>query len=321
MGCDCCCVGLFACALNVFTQSRYGLNIRGLSTQGQDANPINFQNISGLPLATPDPGQIFTGDTRGFQIQYYEAYRLFAEALQSTGRNITLSICPLIAGCDESVWNYYKPYVHLSMNQCIQHDNTDRWDSFTWHIDDNNNFPERAHAASPGYWNDLDFLMIGYKELKAWEPRQTLQEYRSQYSLFCILAAPLIFSADIRGTDPKTNAWSTEMSSILLNDEMIAVSQDPLGVQGQLTKALPSGIELYTRKLHDGSLALAALNRASANITNLLCRWSDVGILPSQTVQRVRNVWERNDVPHTRDGIEVTWLLSHDTAVFRVWLS
>ena len=42
-----------------------------------------------------------------------------------------------------------------------------------------------------GYWNDLDFLMVGYKELKDWEDPQTLEEYRSQYSLFAILAAPV----------------------------------------------------------------------------------------------------------------------------------
>ena len=42
----------------------------------------------------------------GHQIQHFEAFKLFGEALKATGRNITYSICPLIAGCDPSVWKY-----------------------------------------------------------------------------------------------------------------------------------------------------------------------------------------------------------------------
>jgi hypothetical protein len=145
--------------------SSYGLNIRGLSTEGQDASPIAWQNLSGLPLATPDPSPAHDPPTGGkpyapaanasprkHQIQAFEAYRLFGEALQATGRNITYSICPYIAGCDPSIWSYYKEYAHTSMNQCPQHDNDDSWSSFTWHIDDNNRFPERATVAGPGEW-------------------------------------------------------------------------------------------------------------------------------------------------------------------------
>ena len=137
----------------------YGLNIRGLSNEGQDAHPINYKNITGLPLATPDPSSAvdppdgpgrfpaIMSSPRQHQIQQYEAYRLFGEALAATGRNVTYSICPLIAGCDASVWNYYKPYSHLSMNQCVQQDATDTFGSLLYHIDDNNRFPERAKAA------------------------------------------------------------------------------------------------------------------------------------------------------------------------------
>ena len=68
--------------------------------------------------------------------RYYEAYRLFGEALEATGANITYSICPFIAGCDKSIWNYYADVAHMSMNQCPEHDATDSWTSFLWHVDD-----------------------------------------------------------------------------------------------------------------------------------------------------------------------------------------
>ena len=88
----------------------YGLNIRGLSYEGQDAHPIMYANITGLPLATPDKSPAAdppdgkghfanVSSPRRHQIQQFEAYRLFGEALEATGRNITYSICLLIAGC------------------------------------------------------------------------------------------------------------------------------------------------------------------------------------------------------------------------------
>ncbi len=70
---------------------------------------------------------------------------------------------------------------------------------------------------------------------------QPQQPRTIRYSLFALLAAPLIFSADIRGngSDPAAkNNWTPELNAILLNRDIIAVSQDPLGVQGALAKQL-----------------------------------------------------------------------------------
>jgi hypothetical protein len=315
---------------------QYSLNIRGLSQDGQDAHPVNYLNITGLPLPTDGASSSVTNRSpRGRQIQYYEAYRLFGEALQATGRNITYSICPLIAGCDESIWTYYKDHAHLSMNQCPQEDNTDNWQSFIFHIDDNNAFPARADAAGPGYWNDLDFLMVGYKELKDWEDRQTLAEYRSQYSLFAILAAPIIFSADIRGTQNGTyvghngvhhsmyNGWTTELETILLNKEVIQVSQDELGKQGSLSTTLhlnPGNctVELYTRQLSNGALAVAVLNRGDFNVSEVSVKFADVGVPKGKVAKSVRDLWLGAALVASADGFLVEKLASHDTAMFRL---
>eukprot|EP00040_Diaphanoeca_grandis_P031971 m.192563 g.192563 ORF g.192563 m.192563 type:complete len:487 (-) comp32473_c0_seq1:39-1499(-) len=304
---------------NLLNGLEYSLNIRGLSTEGQDAHPINWNNISGLPLATPDDdangGYVFS--PRGHQIQQYEAFRLFGEALQATGRNITYSICPLIAGCDPSIWTYYKDHAHMSMNQCIQVDNTDTWASFLYHIDDNNRFPRRAEAAGPGYWNDIDFLMVGYKQLKAWEPRQSNTEYRSQYTLFAILAAPMIFSADIRGTAPY-NHWNKNISSILLNTEVIAVSQDVLGKQGKLVKQLTDTLQLYVRQLHGGAVAVAALNRGAEKVTNVSITWADVRKPDEKKITSVKDLWTGTSVPFTPDGFMISALESHETVLLRL---
>ena len=127
-----------------------GMNVRGMSAVGQDANfaggrIFNFTSaergfvgpqikIGALPaaweVAETWSGQATDGGIPGTQIQYYEAYRLFGEALAATGKNITYSICPFIAGCDKSIWSYYAGVAHMSMNQCPEHDATDNWASF-----------------------------------------------------------------------------------------------------------------------------------------------------------------------------------------------
>ena len=319
-------------AVRQFLREReFGLNVRGLSVAGEDAMPIDWAGVAGLPAFLPDAcpaeGGRQMGNPTGHQVQQAEAYRLFGEALQATGRNITYSICPLIAGCDASVFTYYRNFSHMSMNQCPQVDNTDTWASFTAHLDANNYVPTRAvalaraAAAGPGYWNDLDMLMIGYKLLKAWEPRQTLQEYRSQYSLFAVLAAPLIFSADIRGTEA-FNAWTADTASVLLNRAVIAVSQDALGQQGVLVANLTADVELYRRALADGGLALAVLNRAAAPLpAPLSVSWSQAGVPDGAAVTGVAALWPGTAVPFTGAGVVVDALDTHDTMLVRVSLA
>jgi hypothetical protein len=226
-----------------------GLNVRGMSVVGQDADfagerIANFTSpesgfvgpqikIASLPAswerAETWSGGSGEGGIPGTQIQYYEAYRLFGEALASTGANITYSICPFIAGCDRSIWSYYSDVAHLSMNQCPEHDATDSWSSFLWHVDDSMRNGVGA-GARPGYFNDLDMLQIGYKELSdeaANRPLMTDSEYRTEYSIFCLLAAPLIMSNDL-------SRWTPSMEATLLNPEMVALNQDPLGISGRV---------------------------------------------------------------------------------------
>jgi alpha-galactosidase len=168
----------------------------------------------------------------------------------------------------------------------------------------------------------LQFLMLGYKELKKWETPQTTFEYRSQFSLFAILAAPLIFSADIRGTQNGTyvghngvhhstyNGWTRELQTILLNKDVIAVSQDPLGKQGRLYQTRHAGhgnctVELYARQLFGDALAVAALNRCDIYVPPFDVRFAEVGLPSQKAVVSVHNLWLGKTAPH-------------DTAMFRL---
>lgn len=74
----------------------------------------------------------------------------------------------------------------------------------------------------------MQMLQIGYKELSdeaTNRPLMTDSEYRTEYSIFCLLAAPLIMSNDL-------SRWTPQMEATLLNPEMVALNQDPLGISG-----------------------------------------------------------------------------------------
>ena len=108
----------------------------------------------------------------------------------------------------------------------------------------------------PGGWNDPDYLLIGY--LSNWKGQivptpLTPDEQYTQVSLWSIQAAPLILSGDITRLDEFT-------LSLLTNDEIIEVDQDPLGKPGwRVSKN--NGLEVWKRPLEDGSIAVGLFNR------------------------------------------------------------
>jgi alpha-galactosidase len=102
-----------------------------------------------------------------------------------------------------------------------------------------------ARYSRPGGWNDPDILLLGTGVL-------TPEQERSQFSLWSIMAAPLLVGGDIRSLQPSTLA-------IILNREVIAVDQDPAGIQG-VRIAQRGDHQVWSRQLRDGSRALLLFN-------------------------------------------------------------
>lgn len=302
----------------------FQLNIRGLAIDGEDAHPIDLpkvfptrQSAAGWPAAwTPErdgDGHVSIDRT---QVQQWEAYKLFGEALAATGRNITYSICPLIAGCDESIFNYYSDIAHMSMNQCKQLDRTDSWASFTYHVDQGVDFGV-AKAAKPGYWNDKDFLQIGHKNLDHQGQNsqgpgtgaQTYDAYRSEIAIYAVMAAPLIFSADVSKPIP------VEMLKILTNKHVLRVDRDALGLQGdRVGPAAPTGVEIYSRQLTDGEVAVVALNRGPTNTTAVTVTWTELGIDVGKAMD-VTNVWTGKDEGRMTGSVKLGEMASHGNSM------
>ena len=103
-------------------------------------------------------------------------------------------------------------------------------------------------AAGPGHWNDPDYLAPGQG--------MSSTQFRSQLSMWAMLAAPLMVSADL------TKINSTNLS-YLRNREVLGVDQDPAGMQGTLVASAGNG-EVWVKPLADGSRAVALLNRGSS---------------------------------------------------------
>jgi alpha-galactosidase len=115
------------------------------------------------------------------------------------------------------------------------------------------------------------------------------EEYRTQMSLWCLLAAPLIVGADVANLKPAA-------LSILTNLEVIAVDQDRLGVQGHRVSA-EGPLEVWMKPLADGSKAVGLFNR-DLGTTPITTRFRDLGLTGAISV---RDLWAKKDLGVYRD--------------------
>ena len=140
-------------------------------------------------------------------------YPKMSKALNQTGRPIFYSICNWgeedVATWGKDVGNSWRTTGDIS----------DDWKTMIDIIDMNN---ELSEYAGPGGWNDPDMLEVGNGGM-------TLTEYKTHFGLWAISKAPLIIGCDV-------TSMSQEIKDILTNPEVIAVNQDPLGIQGKKIK-------------------------------------------------------------------------------------
>lgn len=107
----------------------------------------------------------------------------------------------------------------------------------------------------------------------------TNTEYRTHFSLWCLLAAPLLAGNDL-------NAMSAETLEILGNKEVIAIDQDLMGKQG-VTVAKNGDIQILVRVLQDGSKAVGIFNLGDATQNGTL-NLSDISVYGKQ---KIRDLW------------------------------
>ena len=197
-------------------------------------------------------------------------YTQFRDALQAAGRPIVFSICE---------WGSNRPWEWAPGVGNLWRttgDISDRWRSMISIADASS---RHARVAGPGGWNDPDMLEVGNGGM-------TAEEYRTHFSLWAIMAAPLIAGNDIR-------AMPDSIRDILLNREVIAVDQDSLGAQGWLAAQPSPDLQVWMKPLRDGSRAVALVNRTEA-AAQIAVDWSAIGLRPLPAT--VRDLWAHRDL-------------------------
>jgi len=212
------------------------------------------------------------------------AYANMRSALDASGRAIVLSICE---------WGTAKPWLwgkEVGGNLWrTTGDISDKWAGQTKWPDGSccsngmlailDQQVGLQSYAGPGHWNDPDMLEVGNGGMSD-------TEYRAHFSLWAILAAPLIAGNDLRNMRP-------EVRDILANGEVIAVDQDPLGREGE--RVWRNGdLEVWAKPLRDGSRAVVLLNRGSAE-QEVTARWEDLGY-PDHVSASVHDLWQHKDL-------------------------
>ncbi|MFD5450958.1 NPCBM/NEW2 domain-containing protein [Streptomyces sp. NPDC127100] len=219
-----------------------------------------------------------------------QRYTTMRDALRATGRPIVYSICEW---GENKPWEWAGDLGHLWRTTG---DISDNWGSMLSIL--KKNLP-LAPYAGPGNWNDPDMLEVGNGGM-------TGTEYRTHFSMWSVMAAPLLIGTDLRKA-------SDETLEILGNREVIAVDQDPLGKQGTVISS-EGGRWVVAKEMRDGSRAVALFNESDSP-QRITTDAEAVG-LPDAPAYTLRDLWQHRDY-HTAGTLSAT-VPAHGTVLLRV---
>lgn len=226
-------------------------------------NPSNARNITYAGGADPVAGRL--------------PFKRMHEALAQQPRDIIYSLCQYGMG---NVWEWGTQVGGNSWR--TTQDINDSWGSMA-----GIGFSQagKEKFAGPGHFNDPDMLVVGRLGWGRLRPTKlTPNEQYTHISLWSLLASPLLIGCDMTQLDEFT-------LSLLTNDEVIEVNQDPLGRQA--SRAVQNGmLEVWSKDLEDGSKAVGLFNRG-AREQAIVVKWSDLGLSGEQVV---RDLWRQRDL-------------------------
>ncbi|HTW47931.1 MAG TPA: alpha-galactosidase [Acidobacteriaceae bacterium] len=210
------------------------------------------------------------------------SYTLFRDALAASGRPIVFSICE---------WGSNKPWLWAGPVGNLWRatgDIQDCWDcKRSWGGNGVTQILDLMNGlqtySGPGHWNDPDMLEVGNGGM-------TTDEDRAHFSMWALFSAPLLVGNDVAH-------MSDDTKSILLNRDVIAIDQDPLGVQGHRVKK-DGDLEVWSKQLANGGRAVVLLNRGTTPAP-IKVDWTDIGY-PGTIPATVRDLWSKQSFPDRR---------------------
>ncbi|EGG17180.1 hypothetical protein DFA_08164 [Cavenderia fasciculata] len=226
-------------------------------------------------------------------------YTKMSDCLNATGRDIYFAVCEW--GIDNvQTW---APAIANSWRTAP--DIKDEWTRIMEILD--LQLPLTNASGVGSGWNDMDSLEVGNGNMST-------IEYTTHFSIWCMMASPLIMGNDLTNMDDDTLA-------ILSATEMIEVNQDTLGIQAyRVYQNTSESTEIYVRPLDDGTHAVMLLNRNDNDTLNIEL---DLGLLGLPTTLNclIRDIWKQQDLgvysgsyisdnvpPHGCVVLKVVWM-------------
>ncbi len=238
-------------------------------------------------------------------------YRRMAMALRATGRDILFSACNW--GTDQVETWIRSTGAHMWRSTG---DIQDNWASIKGIVTSQDGCEPYS---GPGCYNDIDMLVVGmYGKGNVGLGGCNDVQYRSHFSLWCMMNSPLMIGCDVR-------SMSDAAKAILTNREMIAINQDPEGRQsymiplGHGDEAGAALSRVYVKPLHDGSYAIGFFNLSDQAVSQSLQIW-DMG-LPTAAGYGLKlyDLWAHEEAGVACEHITHT-LDAYDCRVYRASL-
>jgi len=228
------------------------------------------------------------------------SYATMRDGLFAAHRPIVFSICE---------WGANKPWEWAGTVGHLWRTTGDINDSWNSMIGIFIQQKDLARYAGPGHWNDPDMLEVGNGGM-------TTEEYKTHFSLWCMLAAPLMAGNDLQNMSP-------DVKSILTNKEIIALDQDSIGRQATCWRD-NGDYQIWIKALSNNEKAICLLNRSDekksvfvdfALLAQARLRWGDAPSLKLENFT-VRDLWDHKDLVLKESSMYID-LLPHTVKVYR----
>ncbi len=239
------------------------------------------------------------------------AYTTMRDALHAAGRPVVFSLCE---------WGQNKPWLWAADVGHSWRTTTDIYPAFDGVLDHTNwqqwgvlqildaQKPLRTYAG-PGHWNDPDMLEVGNG--------MSVNEDRAHFTMWCLLAAPLMSGNDLRH-------MPSETLKILTDKDVLAVNQDALGVEG-FVYSTNDNVEVWFKPLTGDSWAMCVLNR-NKDAKKISFDWKNENVADSfskrdahfaMTTYSLRNLWTKQSAGDTVKILEAE-VPGHDVLLLRL---
>ncbi|HZY26299.1 MAG TPA: glycoside hydrolase family 27 protein, partial [Bacteroidales bacterium] len=231
-------------------------------------------------------------------------YAIMQQAIAKTNRDIVYSLCQYGMG-DVSKWG-------AEVNGNLWRTTMDINDSWKSVLNTGFAQTDNYQNVNPGHWNDPDMLQVGNGGM-------TVNEDRAHFSMWCMLAAPLMAGNDLKNMSSQTH-------DILTNIDAIDIDQDAKGIQGFKYKS-EEGLEIWLKPLSAGDWAVCFLNR-SVDIKTIDFDWiknkindefSKRILDASVETFKIKDVWTKKELGDTQKPLKAD-VLSHDVLLLRLSL-